>query len=635
MASCTFPRAAVAWSRSMQLPVMSSGFTNGNILTMSRCPKRSHVIAVFPFWATRFIGELPILIWSRWMRKPASCSGKCRQETITSARGTITRRSSRRAKYSSVTPAAILGLAASSVRLMRRRDASSGRFTQHPGPAIRATRPGRTETFRRSEVPPGIPSVTIQNCDWSTSRQDNRRRGRRPCGGPGDALYTNSVLAVDAQTGTIRWHFQLNPADDWDRAAYENMLVDLVIDGRTRKALIQTGKIGWGVVLDRQTGEFLHAFKTAYDNVITEWTPQGRPVINPNSVPTPADVDSGKVFEICPHLHGARNLQAPSYSPLTRLYYLGVNNSCMDAKVVSTKYVPGRSYTGVTYTPKRAPGYDHVGEFVAFDPLTGRRAWTYRSPSGAAMTASALATAGGLVFGGTADRQFFALNSDTGELLWQMRLNGDISGAPITFAIGGRQDVAIGAGGRTGPTTSFAPLTGTDIPQGSGVMWVFAVPTEQDNRVTLRTSPRPVIMSTSGVQPQASDSNARNAAVSGAARTGEPFAPAGRSVSDGVFSTTQAVRGEQRFNQACVSCHKIEEQTGATFRAKWGAGTLGDVFTLMSTTMPQGNPSSLTAEEYASILAFYLRQSGYPAGAAELPADPAALSSVRVDSLAR
>ena len=137
--------------------------------------------------------------------------------------------------------------------------------------------------------------------------------------------------------------------------------------------------MGWGVVLDRQTGEFLHAFKTAYDNVVTGWTPQGRPIVNPATVPTAADVDSGKMFEICPHVHGARNVQAPSYSPLTGLYYLGVNNSCMDAKVVATPYVPGRAYIGVSYTPKRVPGYDYVGEFVAFNPVTGARAWTYRS----------------------------------------------------------------------------------------------------------------------------------------------------------------------------------------------------------------------------------------------------------------
>ncbi len=122
------------------------------------------------------------------------------------------------------------------------------------------------------------------------------------------------------------------------------------------------------------------------------------------------------------------------------------------------------------------PGYDYVGEFVAFDPVTGARAWEYRQPSGAAMTAAALATGGGIVFGGAADRRFFALDTDTGALLWQMRLNGDVSGAPVTFEVGGTQYVAVGAGGRIAQTTSYARLTGEDIPQGSGVIWVFALP---------------------------------------------------------------------------------------------------------------------------------------------------------------
>ena len=487
------------------------------------------------------------------------------------------------------------------------------------------------DSWARRDVPPlgGAPWNTVsydaesrlvyfstgQPAPWSTAIR-----------GPGDALYTNTVLAVDAQTGKIRWHFQLNPADDWDRAGYENMLVDLVIAGRTRKALIQTGKMGWGVVLDRHTGEFLHAFKTAYDNVVTGWTPQGRPIVNPALVPTPADVDSGKVFEVCPHLHGARNLQAPSYSPITRLYYIGINNSCMDAKVVSVPYVRGRGYTGVTITAKRAPGYDYVGEFVAFNPITGARAWTYRSPSGAAMTASALATAGGIVFGGTVDRQFFALNSDTGELLWQMRLTGDVSGAPITFDVNGRQYVAITAGGRTGPSTSFGPLTGATIPDGTGTVWVFAVPKETDIQSSRQTPPAPVLRSTSGV-PASPAIVARGNRPTGA--PGAQPLPAGQSMLNGVFTSAQAARGEQRFKESCVTCHSIEEQA-SSLRSKYRNGTLHDVFSVISTTMPQNTPGSLTPEDYASIVALYLRQSGHAPGSTDLPANPAALAKMRI-----
>ena len=300
--------------------------------------------------------------------------------------------------------------------------------------------------------------------------------------GPGDALYTNSILAIDIDTGEMQWHFQVVPSDNWDLdATHESMLVDLVIGGRERKALIETSKIGWGIVLDRVTGQFLSAFRTGYDNLITGWTDIGIPIYNPALIPTMDDVDSDRVFEVCPHYHGARNLNSPSYSPLTGLYYVGINNSCMDVTFVSEEYRPGRVYRGMAGRVKRVPDYDYIGEFVAFDPISGRRAWEHRFPGGAAMTAAALSTAGGIVFGGTADRRLFALDVETGALLWETRLNGDISGAPVTFEVGGRQYLAVGAGGRIGQTTSYARLTGTRIPQGTGVMWVFALPQRDGN----------------------------------------------------------------------------------------------------------------------------------------------------------
>ena len=295
--------------------------------------------------------------------------------------------------------------------------------------------------------------------------------------GPGDALYTNCILALDLDTGEIEWFFQVVPSDNWDLdATHESMLVDLVIGGVERKALIETSKIGWGLVLDRETGRFISAFRTGFDNIITGWTDTGSPIFNPEQIPTLDDVDSDRIFEVCPHFHGTRNLNSPSFSPETGLYYTGINNSCMDVTFVSEEYVPGRIYRGMGSRVKMVPGYDYIGEFVAFNPVSGERVWEYRQESGAPMTASALATAGGIVFGGTADRRFFALDADNGDLLWETRLNGDISGAPVTFEIDGRQYLAVGAGGRIGQTTSYARLTDLTLPQGSGVVWVFALP---------------------------------------------------------------------------------------------------------------------------------------------------------------
>ena len=172
------------------------------------------------------------------------------------------------------------------------------------------------------------------------------------------------MIALDIKTGKMKWHFQVVPADNWDMdSPYESTLVDLPINGVTRKALIHTSKIGWGVVLDRTNGQFIQAFKTGYDNLVTGSSATGRPAYNPALVPTPAMVDSGKVFEVCPHFHGVRNLNAPSYSPITRLYYVGINNACMDVTFNTQTYKLGEAYQGMNLVgAKLAPGYKFVGD---------------------------------------------------------------------------------------------------------------------------------------------------------------------------------------------------------------------------------------------------------------------------------
>ena len=254
------------------------------------------------------------------------------------------------------------------------------------------------------------------------------------------------------------------------------MLVDLEIGGVEHKALIETSKIGWGVVLDRETGRFIDAFWTSYDNIITGWTDPAAPSYNPDQIPTLADVDSDRIFEVCPHLHAARDLNSASYSPETGLYYVGINNACMDITFVSEEYVPGRVFRSMGSRVEMVPGYDYIGEFVAFDPVSGERAWEYRPESGAPMTAGRCPPLAASSSAARPDRRLFALAADNGEMLWETRLNGEISGAPVTFEVDGRQYLAVGAGGRIGHTTSYARLTGITLPQGSGVIWVFALP---------------------------------------------------------------------------------------------------------------------------------------------------------------
>ena len=198
--------------------------------------------------------------------------------------------------------------------------------------------------------------------------------------------------------------------------------------------------------------------------------------------------------------------------------------------------------------------------------------------------------------GGTADRQFFTLDAASGELLWQTRLNGDVSGAPVSYELGGKQYIAVASGGRAAPTTTLGRLVGVDVPQGSGVMWVFALPGGEPAEV-----PRP----TRRDQPQ-------------------------RSLADGVFTAGQAAQGKQLFEQHCSSCHEAASYIGASFAAKWGDGTLGDVYQDIALAMPPANAGGLTPVTYASIVAYFVSESGHPAGRSDLPGDAAQLRSIAI-----
>lgn len=507
-------------------------------------------------------------------------------------------------------------------------DAKTGKLLWTIYTAPRPGDPGYETWPNRAKYPP------MGSVPWNTISYDPELKlvyfgtgqptpWTEPFRGIGKALYSNSILAVDPDTGKIRWHFQVVPNDNWDRdSVFESMLVDLPINGRVRKALIHTGKTGWGVVVDRTNGKFISAFRTGYENVITGWTKNGTPISDPQFSLKPTDVGSGKSFVVCPHLHGGRDLNAASFSPLTHLYYLGFNSTCLKTPVTPVEYREGQSMTGTSGPAVMVPGYDYVGEMSAYNPVTGARVWNYRPPGGHAMSASVLATAGGLVFAGTVNRQFFALDAENGKLLWQTRLAGDVSGAPVAFQVDGRQYIAIAAGGRPAQTGSFSGLTKATLADGGGVISVFALPDDRDYKPSPRAGVPAII--TKSQAPETGEVKTVAPAAPAASATAKPGAA--------FYTAAQAARGQQLFATSCSSCHAIADHSGTSFRTKWSSGTAADLFNFISTAMPENAPASLPKADYAAIIAFMLSKSGYPAGASELPADAAALQAVKLGS---
>lgn len=316
--------------------------------------------------------------------------------------------------------------------------------------------------------------ATGQPCPWGI-----------PETGDGDRLYANSILALDPNTGEIKWHFAVNPKESYDHdTPFENILTDLTIDGVEHKVLIHTGKAGWGVVLDRETGDFLTAWNFGTNNYIEGFTDDGQVIYVEDKLPWPSEnyLDTDTAITICPDGHGVRDQGATSYSASTGLLYIPAAETCVDMVWTSTEIVPGEWNSSVTGVSQRnrtmVPGKDYVGAIRAINPVTGELAWEYVTETGSFFPSAVLSTGGDIVFAGSADRWFVALDAETGELLWRERLNGSVGAAIMTYEVDGRQYVEVGAGTCA---TAFCPknrqmLPDVFIPDGSGVIWVFALP---------------------------------------------------------------------------------------------------------------------------------------------------------------
>ena len=253
----------------------------------------------------------------------------------------------------------------------------------------------------------------------------------------GDNLYTDSVVALDPETGRLKWYFQHTPHDthDWD-SNQDPVLIDAEFKGRQRKLLIQANRNGFYYVLDRETGEFLLGRAYVQQTWADGLDAKGRPIVIPNTDPT----EEGN--RVCPDAWGGTNWSAPSFSPDTGLFYLLMRDACATYTSMTKPPIAGRPYTGTGQ--QLDPGESQPGAIAAMDPLTGDIRWRFDLIE-AMPTIGVLATKGGLVFGGTYRGYFVALDADDGRLLWSRQLGSAYRSSAMSYAVDGRQHVAIAA----------------------------------------------------------------------------------------------------------------------------------------------------------------------------------------------
>ncbi len=301
-------------------------------------------------------------------------------------------------------------------------------------------------------------------------------RGTKPekPGMKSNALYSDSTLALDPKTGTMKWYHQYLQDDTWDLDyAYERLLIDLPFEGQPRKQVVTVGKLGIIESLDRTNGQWLWAKQTIPQNVVAKIDEKtGAKTINEAAIP-----HIGKTTVNCPADPGGRGWPATAYSPKTQMLYLPLNEFC--SNTTPTPLDAGQAYTGggrAIFARTLVPGSDgNVGRVDAVKLTDRTQAWSQRIRAPA--TGAVLPTGGGLVFAGAWDRMFRAYDDTTGQVLWQVKTNNAINGFPVSYSVDGKQYVAIATGNGSSQAKSLATLTPEiGVPDGGSVLWVFALP---------------------------------------------------------------------------------------------------------------------------------------------------------------
>jgi alcohol dehydrogenase (cytochrome c) len=316
------------------------------------------------------------------------------------------------------------------------------RFYTVPGPGERGSESWSGESWKHGGGPiwvTGSYDPELNLTYWGTGNPGPDWDG---AGRLGDNLYTCSVVALDPDTGTLKWHYQFSPHNefDWDSTQIP-VLADLEWQGKPRKAMLWANRNGFSYVLDRATGEFLKGQPFVKVNWADGFDPKGRPIPVPGIAPT----KEGTL--VYPGNQGGTNWYSPSYSPRTGLFYVPAweNTSTTYVKGdAPPEFRDGQPFIGVFPRPGLASDDVHSA-IQAIDPKTGLKKWTYRLA--APMTeAGVLTTASDVLFSGGRDGAFFALDARTGKLLWETHLGPSVAASPITYAVNGTQYVSVMAG---------------------------------------------------------------------------------------------------------------------------------------------------------------------------------------------
>jgi PQQ-dependent dehydrogenase (methanol/ethanol family) len=298
---------------------------------------------------------------------------------------------------------------------------------------------------------------------------------RVPAQRPGNNLWTSAVFARDPNTGMAKWAYQFTPHDQWDYDGInENVLIDLPINGQNRKVLVHFDRNAYAYTIDRATGEVLIAAPFAYLNWSTGFDPKsGMPIVNPEKQPKP----NVKLSDVCPPDIGGKDWQPTAFSPRTGLIYAAIFNICMDVTDKPATYIPGTPYDGMDMKRKAGPG-NHWGGVIAWNPATGKKVWSLDEQF--MVMSGVLATAGDLVFYGTVDGWFRAVDARTGKVLLSQKLSSGIVSPPITYqGPDGRQYVAVYSG--VGGAAMVAKANKGFPPRGS-TLYVFSIDGESPSR---------------------------------------------------------------------------------------------------------------------------------------------------------